>query len=146
MNKLFHRLKSWHNENKQYSNFLNMEVFAFMAIFVLFMNIIHHSSDLVDWLIFAALVFNTLLNAVIFNHRKEVRKFWEFHDYLMKKEYKFQDDLFKENDKVFNRLVSANRRRKRAERALKEYRAREREMLDAVAGFKKSLIIPDKKI
>ena len=122
MKNLFKRLRSWHMANSKYDGFFMMELWTAMLIFTLVVNACRLSHDLVDWFHSFLSLFMVSFNAVLWQHDKEKTKLHTFYELLLRHAHDSEYAAIENSEQYRRWLVSANRRRKRAERKLKWYR------------------------
>ena len=117
MKNLFIRILTWHRENKHYVGFIMMEFWIVMLIFTLVVNVCRLSHDLVDWDHSFLAFFMVSFNAVLWLHDKEKVELHKFYEELLRHAYESEYAAIENSEQYRRWLVSANRRRKRAERS-----------------------------
>lgn len=124
----FPRLRSWYTDNRKYDGFVAFVVFGFVTIAMLILNIMFDTSPL-DWAIWIIWLQTVLYNAGSWQNDKHMAEKREFYGELLRQSHKRFDEAiewYNEEQRKYvaahYRLVSANRRRKRAELALKKCR------------------------
>ena len=112
--KIFSAIKQWHIRNRKYDGFVWMEFYTIVSLLMLAGNIIFLATDVTAWSLFTI---NTLVALLMAERWQSTKRLDEFKDFV--------HEMLDMADNVIAvkhaRLVSANRRRKRAERSLKRY-------------------------
>ena len=119
MRNLFKRIAEWHLENKQYDGFFEFESFSFLTLFLLIGNICIRNTSVVDWLIWVIWLQGTLFQSYRWTKERSIKHIMDFESKRFMELFNQQADQVIEQHE---RLIAANRRRKRAERALKKCR------------------------
>lgn len=117
--KIISTIKQWHKENRQYDGFFEFECFSCLTLFLFAGNICIHNTTAVDWLIWVIWLQSTLFYAYKWLHNRSQK---EILDFVKDRCKEMIDELIVDEYKERERLISANRRRKRAELALKKCR------------------------
>lgn len=120
MKNLFKRLRSWHTENRKYEGFVMMELWTAMLIFTLVVIVCRLSHDFFAWNHAFLSFFMVSFNAVPWLHNKEKAKLHKFYEELLRHAHESASAAIENYVQYQRWLVSANRRRKRAERKLKK--------------------------
>lgn len=124
----FPRIRSWYMANRKYEGFVAFVVFGFGTIFLLVGNILTDAKP-IDWAIWIIWLQTVLYNAASWQNDKRMAEVRELYNVLLKRSHKRFDEAiewYNEEQRKYvaahYHLVSANRRRKRAELALKKCR------------------------
>lgn len=135
MKNLFIRLRSWYTANRKYDGFVGFVVFGFGSIFLLVCNIVTDAT-MVDWLIWLIWMQAVLYHAFSWQKDKHRQDLFEFYDELLRHTHESEYAAIENSEQYHCWLVSANRRRKRAEKQLKWYRNTLRKESADLLGFK----------
>lgn len=115
----FTRLRSWYTDNRKYEGFVAFVVFGFETIFLLVCNIFADTTPF-DWAIWIIWLQAVLYNAASWQKDKHHHNLFEFYKELLRHAHESEYAAIENSEQYQRWLVSANRRRKRAERKLKK--------------------------
>lgn len=125
-------IKQWHIRNRKYDGFVWMEWYTIVSLLMLAGNIIFAATDVTAWSFFT---FNTLLALCQAARWQSEKRLAEFKDFV----HQLLGIAHNATDVEHARLVSANRRRKRAERSLKWYIKALSHELDMSQSFERKI-------
>lgn len=124
----FPRIRSWYTANRKYDGFVAFVVFGITTIAMLILNIMFDTTML-DWAICIIWLQTVLYNILLWQNDKNMAEKCEFYGELLRQSHKLYCEViewYNEEQRKYvaahYRLVAANRRRKRAELALKKCR------------------------
>lgn len=121
MSNPFTRLRSWFTANRKYDGFVAFVAFGFGTIFMLVGNILADTTPL-DWAIWIIWLQTVLYSAASWQKDKHLHNLFEFYKELLRHAHESEYAAIENSEQYHRWLVSANRRRKRAERKLKNTR------------------------
>lgn len=122
MKNLFTRLRSWLTANRKYEGFVMMEFWTAMLIFTLVVNACRLSHDFFEWLRSFLSFFMVSFNALLWLHDKEKAELHKSYEVLLRSSRESEYAAITDSAIDRGHLMAANRRRKRAERKLKNTR------------------------
>lgn len=126
MKNIFKYIGNWFHYNYKFDGFVQMILFGCITLIILVGNICTLSNDRIDWFLFAFELIFTLWMADRWQTLKRLDEYKENTKLIVDQSFDIAkttaDLLFVEHE----RLIAANRRRKRAERKLRKQREKYR--------------------
>ena len=117
-----HSLRSWYADNCKYDGFFQSVVFCCLTLVVLAHNICVLSTDLFDWYFFSVELVFTCWMMERWKYSKQCDGLHDFYNELLRHAQESKYAVIENSTLYRQRLLFANRRRKRAELALKKCR------------------------
>lgn len=115
----FTRLRSWYTANRNYGGFAGAVVFGFGSIFLLIYNIVTDTTPL-DWVVWLIWLQSVIFDVAFWQKNKHDHNLFKFYTKLLRNAQESEYAAIENSEQYRRWLVSANRRRKRAERKLKK--------------------------
>lgn len=148
MKNLFKRIGKWLHDNYKYDGFVQMIGWGCITLMILVCNICTFSIDRIDWFIFSPELIFTLWMAERWQNGKRMNKYKESVKWMVDQAYELANTTADKLIIEHTRLVASNRRRKRAERALKKTRlalcndSADRKLREDVLRFRRTFSPP----
>lgn len=136
MKNLFKRIRFWYCKNRKYSNFKFMLSHFAMLPFMLAVMLLTGHTNFDAWIIFAINVCIGIDFATDWQHEVRLNEYREFVSHEVAHIFEMCETTAYKLIEEHNRLVAANRRRKRSERKLKWYiKSLRKESADRLASI-----------
>lgn len=135
MKNLFKRIIDWFHDNYKYDGFVQMILWGCITLIILVCNICILSTACIDWLLSSLELIFTLWMAERWQNAKRLREYKDYAQGRINYAFNMWETAAAHLIEEHFRLVVANRRRKRAERALKKTRLALRKESSERLGF-----------